>query len=338
MKKIYILVFFLSACTMQNNYFPRPYFPSQHTAKTKADAIKYPYFAMNFGTFFVTDQDSNGRRGDPDSPTADDHRRARQINTLEKHSMLGQMDIVRFVVNHEIFARELLSSPKTFQAAQYASGPVDTINLGDELDHERLLKVLRETVQTVDIVKQQMPHNILALGAVSREHAYVSGNLNRSYILPIVLPNRDKWDEIPYRGEHNSGYIHQAAILFHEIIHNMGFVHDAGRLPSTSLVDGGKMDAVNGAEQIFIKAALEIFENGLDKNKNRLELRNFRDFYPTIHKNQLFTTIADGNYRPVGTRTRGGDNDIVVCILTSDGVYKMGKLPLEDIYGGQQSP
>ena len=337
MKKIYILVFFLSACTIQNNYFPRPYFPSQHTAKTKADAIKYPYFAMNFGTFFVTDQDSNGHR-EGATPTAEENRRARQINTLEKHSMLGQMDIVRFVVNHEIFARELLSSPKTFQAAQYASGPVDTINLGDELDHERLLKVLRETVQTVDIVKQQMPHNILALGAVSREHAYVSGNLNRSYILPIVLPNRDKWDEIPYRGEHNSGYIHQAAILFHEIIHNMGFVHDAGRLPSTSLVDGGKMDAVNGAEQIFIKAALEIFENGLDKNKNRLELRNFRDFYPTIHKNQLFTTIADGNYRPVGTRTRGGDNDIVVCILTSDGVYKMGKLPLEDIYGGQQSP
>ncbi|MGL5955348.1 MAG: hypothetical protein ACRC0X_01895 [Brevinema sp.] len=261
MYKIIVFFIILGACSVQEKS-PRS---NQNPS--------YPFFDILFKGFEVFNQDSN----DPEA-TAQDHINARILTINEKKIMLEALDTVRFIVNTPEFAT--LMKQKEYYAGANFSGVNGIVQQGEVYPNkDRLLNVIRMRKAGVVISKQKIDFEAFALGQLPVDtsgrffNAYVDADdhpFNQETFF-IAFNNRQKWDD-PIFFE-DEGFI--AGVVFHELLHNMGFVHSED-------LDFTK-DTV-----YMLQEVLETLYNNLEwQNKYRTQLAYFRPFYPIINNEWL---------------------------------------------------
>ncbi len=226
---------------------------------------KYPFFNVGIKEFFVSYEEELNI-AENDNPNRD------HITVEQKELMLGNLDIVRFVINTPEFKERVLRGDRHFQSARDATyttpeGKVRELKYGDYYNEGRLLVVLRYAAIQTKIRKYYF-RNAAAMGTVGKclylknydDPAYASDNNW------VGFPSTQNWDEGGYL---QGPYI--ASLLFHEILHNLGFGHRETN------------DPVYGLQGLFD----EVYRDPKWQEKYASELAKFTPYYPIRHKSLL---------------------------------------------------
>ncbi len=241
------------------------------------DDNKYPYLPIKLKEFVVTDKNSTSS-----DATADDNRKSREISIEEKAHVLEAIDIMRFVVNTSEFKDEFFNDIYKFEAAEYGRG-IRTIKKGDYYYKNIIFNMLKNAAITTYIMKDDINGTANALGTLG-PHFYVNvnatnpiieGDKNGDLDLLIMLPNNFYWAE--KNGFYGDKY-KLAEIIFHELIHNLGFNH----LNNSPNEIWNQYDTAEFMEDIF----REVVSKSKFKNKYKSELKQY-NYYQTKYKKFL---------------------------------------------------
>jgi hypothetical protein len=243
------------------------------------DDNKYPYLPIKLKAFEVEDKDSNGY-----NPTDEDHIRARKIDIKEKEYMLKHLDLIRFVINTPEFEAAIFDPDYKFRAGRTATGTYGTIGEGEYYDKTKLLALLKYASITTYFIKTDIGGDATALGKAGRPY-YVDVDLLKNPSkgpwdtdAHILFPNRVDWadGEFGGYGQEFPDNIDIAAIMFHELMHNLGTKHGKAVHPE---------DTSEVMEDIF-RATV----NGAWRKKYGKQVKEY-NYYQIKYKNFLtFTT------------------------------------------------
>lgn len=309
---MFILVFVASSCSIVPKS-PLDLLSSKNTNMSIEEMNKaYPFWNMKLSPFRVDNLNAGtSSAGGSESTDPEMNRNARILNIRSKEVMLERLNIIRFVVNTPEFANLLRT--RTFRSSRNAG----SVKLGDILDNERLVKVLQKASFSSQIRKTKVVRGAIAhanLGAflyLASDETLNNSSFRGWY---VAFANTESWEG------YNTLYI--AGVLFHELLHNMGFNH----LTSD--------DATNGIERVF----LETYEDPKWQRKYKQQLISYQ-YYTKKYANFLQEdSLANQSRQFNGTdlftadQTRSEDsytrnNEIEeICIFYLDGTYKLVKM------------
>lgn len=248
----FLILYFITYCSVQSDEF------SQKKSQ-------YPFWNLHFIGFIVQK---------PDSANPPSHQT--KLIPAEKEIMLRALDTLKFIINSSEFADTVLNTQ--FISSQDMSGPNGTIKTGEEFNNDRLLETIRKNTLSLAIQKSTIKYPILATGTVG-EPLYVLSNhhIANKYAYMIMLQNDVRWDQ--YQDYQNTGKM--ASIIFHEVLHNMGFIH----LPNTNLQNNSikKKDCIYKLQEIVLDIYTKI---SVSPDKMKI-LDDFRPFYELKEKKWL---------------------------------------------------
>lgn len=262
MFKLFVVILFLTSCTVSSS--------SQNPLKNLND--KFPFFDIHLDRFVVFDQDSNAS-----GATSIDNQNAKILTVSEKRIMLNALDTIRFVINTPEFGS--LMKLQTYYAADNFSGPNGMVQKGQPYpSKERLLQVIQQRMASVIIRKEQVPLVAFAVGQLPIEsgrffNAYVASDdnpINHGTFF-VAFNNREKWDSPPFF--QNEAFI--ASVLFHELLHNMGFSH------------AEPLDINRDTVYVLQQVLEAVYNDPAWQNKYAGALRSFRPFYPNLYSSWL---------------------------------------------------
>ena len=313
---LFILVLVASSCSTVVEETPSKPEPPKPEPPSYVDEMdkKYPHWNLKLFDFYVGDTDA-GPYGDGDSPTAEDNKNARIITIREKEIILEKINRVRFVINTPEFANLLRT--KLF----YSSRNDGSVKLGDPMDSERILKVVRRGSFYTQFRKMQVSSGALATATVGT-FLYIADDEELTNVshqgLRVNIPNKWSWERYA-----DDEYMVEA--IFHELLHNMGFNH--------KLAGTGLRDATYGMQQ-------DIFHVIYNDPKWRAKYKNQLESY--LYYNKKYEHFLQADSVPdLGKQFNGTDlftadqtkvgnthnNEIEeVCILYPDGTYKLVKM------------
>ncbi len=250
MKIIWILTFtIMSSCSFVPDS-PMNLLSSQKVGETLSIEEMnrmYPYLNIVLRPFEVQDKDSSVA-----GATELDNMRARQIDAIEKYNILRRVDFMRFVVNTPEFETNLLKGK--FRSARTATGFYGSIKVGDYYDNKRILALLQSLQINTRIGKQPLSGGAVAMGEIGKAF-YVTADSQTSmveqmgYSAFIIFPNGDYWGLGAYNEDNFSDNIYIAGVIFHELLHNIGFIHEEP-------VHG--QDTVYGIQNVFTQTAQDL--------------------------------------------------------------------------------
>ena len=321
MKNIGILIFVvMSSCSFVPNS-PTDLLSSQKVGGTHSIEEMnrmYPYLNTVLRPFEVQDKNSPVY-----GATELDNMRARQIDATEKYNMLRRVDFMRFVVNTPEFETNLLKGK--FRSARTAKGVYGSIKVGDYYDNNRILVLLQSLIINTRIGKQPLSAAAAAVGLLGKP-LYVTANSQNSMVEQmgygafIIFPNRDYWGVGGYNNDNFPSNIYISSLIFHELLHNMGFAHE-------ETLHG--QDTVYGIQNVFVQTA----QDPVWQKKYQRSLKVYQ-YVQTKHKDWLtFTTTptrinvrqgakrTDESYNKNDIELGVSEEQIEVCILNLDGSY-----------------
>lgn len=273
----------------------------------------YPYWNVKLFDFEAANLNA-GWYGPNNTPTPEDHRNAKILNIRSKEIMLEKLNTIRFVVNTPEFG-DLLRT-KTFYSSRTGTGPFGSIKIGDPMDSERLLKIVQKISFYTRIKKTQVPFGAEATANIGK-FLYVAGDEEINNVsfkgLFVQFPNKWSWERYA-----TSPWITE--VLFHELVHNMGFTHD---VPN---------DATYGLHGVFSA----VYNDPKWKKKYKKQLDIFQ-YYTKKYENELQKDTIAGQIKHikqfdnvVATDPQSEytyNNEIEdVCILYPDGTHKLVKM------------
>lgn len=242
---------------------------------------KYLYFPIKLKEFVVTDKDSSS-----EGATEEDNRRAREISIEEKTHILEAISLMRFVINTPEFKTEFDDVAYKFEAAEGGSG-IRTIKKGEYYDKEIVFNMLKNAAITTYILKDDIGFDANALGTlgphfyvnVDAENPVIEGDNDNAPWVPldlvIILPNTIYW--IDTNTIYGDKY-RLAQIIFHEVIHNLGFNH----LNGSPNEPWDQYDTADFMENIF----REVIGKAEWRNKYKTEFEQY-NHYQTKYANFL---------------------------------------------------
>ena len=321
---LFILVLVTSSCSTIPKS-PLDLLSSQNTTSTSVEAMdrRYPYLKVTLRPFQVWDKDSTTPGATPLQ-----NMRARQIDIKEKYNILRRVDFMRFVVNTPEFETNLLNG--VYRSARNVTGSRGVIKVGDIYDNNRILELLQKLIMNTRIGKQPLSSGAAAVGMLGSSF-YVTGESKMNNSAFIIFPNRDYWGEGGYNNDNFPSNIYIAGVIFHELIHNMGFNHE-------DPIHGN--DTVYGIQNMFIKTAQDPKwqkKYGKQLASYKLYQTKYKDWLtfittPTrVHAKQSPIPNNDTYDREypgeLETGQQGPQNEeTVVCILYPDGTHKLVKM------------
>ncbi len=296
MKKLFIVFsVIVISCTVQQTETIRP----------SRQSVTFPGFDIIVKGFIAYAEDS-------DSPfaTDEDNINSRKITVSEKNIVLEALDTIKFTVNTPEF--EELMMAQTYYAGADFSGSLRSVKQGDEYDKEILLQAIKDRIGLVTIRKEQMPFTcVFAMGQLPIDttgrtyNAYVD-DLTHSLSLAnlfISLNNRDQWDSVDFY--HNQGFL--AGVIFHELLHNMGFTH------------ADPLDVNKDTVYILGNVLTAVYNTDEFQEKYETALAAFRPFYPSLFSEYLLTdTIAVSRSREATAGTTMNFSEIDISELFHD--------------------
>lgn len=276
MKKILLIAVFFTSCSISL---------SDKERSLDQKSSSHPFFNINFGGFGVSNENSNGV-----GAQSQDHFNAKRLTVGEKRLMLDALDRIRFVINTPEFAEAMKAN--SYIAGNSFSGPNGNVTKGQAYpDNNRLLKVIQDRIATVVITKASLPRSVFAEGVLPTSgsgsslfffNAYVGADEDplNSGTFRITFHNRSRWNDrefIVNEGfDDSAGFI--PSVVFHEILHNMGFVH-AENLDI-------ERDTVYQLQTVLER----VINDRNWQNRYSAQLAQFRPFYPLKHEEWI---VAD---------------------------------------------
>lgn len=252
-------------------------------------AKQYPYFPVKFHTFGIRYETTIVT---PENTT---------ITTKEKEIMLERLDFVRFVLNTPEFEKNILEA--SIYSDREIKGTKGTVTSGEKFNNRRLLDVLQYNAHSVRIAKAKIAAGAAAQAGVGTPIYVNEKGFNKNKIYTIEFPYVEQWDKGGYLQEN---YI--SGVLFHELLHNMGFSHG----------NSGKPDPVYGIQGVFLKTLTSEFRTKYNK-----KIASFKPFYKTIYKKNMakYDSLSLDNLTTLNT-----DEITEVCVIYEDGTYEIRKI------------
>ena len=261
-----ILAIFISSCSTN----------TEETSKTELDILneKYSYLPIKLKEFAVENKTSPLPNG-------------KEISIEEKAHVLKAIDIMRFVINTPEFRTEVFSDIYEFEAAKSGTGTKRSINKGEYYNKNIVFNILKNAAITTYILKTDIGGDANALGTlgsrfylnVDANNPVVEGDNNNATYNPlallIMLPNTFYWADKD--ALYSDEYV-LAGIIFHELIHNLGFKHLNG---SPNPIDK-QHDTADKMEDIF----MDIVNKTEWRNKYKTELAEY-NYYQKKYKHFL---------------------------------------------------
>ena len=310
MKNIILcILIILSSCSFVPES-PLDLLSSQNTSMSLANMERrYPYFNTKVSSFRVMDEDPGFYHTTPPL-TPERAKESRRISIRGKEAMLNKLSAIRFVINTPEFA-ELLKT-RQFYSSYTKEGPYGSIKKGDPMDSERLLYVLQKVNYQVRINRRAVPQNAAASANVGT-FLYLADDQELANVtfkeLFVNYPNRENWE-----GYSNTPYY--LGILFHELVHNMGFNHH--------LAGTGLADATVGLQNVMA----DVFRDPKWQKKYKKQLESYQ-YYTKKYEHLLQEDTV------VIPAKKFDDTDLFsidqiqteeVCILYPDGTHKLVKV------------
>ncbi len=285
---VFILNIFILSCSSQissknfgddteNNTFNNNTTMPDISSPDYLDALdeKYPYLAINLSAFKVTDKDSP-----LSSATAEDNINSRVITVGEKEHILKAIDIMRFALNTPEFKEEYDNDTYyQFRSSRDYNGTERSIKQFELFDKNIVWAILTNAKITTYILKENIGSTANAIGthgpsfytSINLENPVVEGDKNDNWIvqdLLIGLPNTVLWNDSSklYGDEYEL-----ASIIFHELIHNLGFNHHTR-----------DFDTADTMEDLFYT----VVSKKSWQNKYKDEIENFK-YYRTKYEDFL---------------------------------------------------
>lgn len=235
------------------------------------------------------------------------------LDVHEKRRMLRHLDLLRFTINTPEFATNVLKGTYRSARAVTSRDGKRTLAVGDYLDPQRLLDIVRYRVFPFTIAKQNINAGAAAVGVVGQS-IYLEDFSNPAFRVWswIAFPDREYWNEGGYLQE---GYL--SGVIFHELLHNTGFTHG-----------GPSHDTVYGLQGAYTSTLTKEFYAKYQK-----QIEAFRPFYEELHANELtFTTTIDTPVPPTTPLALShteqhiaahSDDEVVICIVKEDGTHEL---------------
>ncbi|MGL5955082.1 MAG: hypothetical protein ACRC0X_00530 [Brevinema sp.] len=255
-------------------------------------------------------------------PFWDIHVRGFKIDTLgkvidinEKKRIFYLLDLMRFTINTPEFAEAVLKG-NYYSTVNYTSQDGKrSIKINDKLDPKELLNTIRRHAYPVTIRKKNIGS---AAGQASLGTYYLyleepSSKYSKNHWW-IAFPDNQYWNE--------GGYLkdaYAAGLVFHELLHNMGFSHDS-RV-------GNSKEEIRNLQNNF-KAILD--EEFYTKYQKQLDA--FSPFYEQRNANELTFITTDKTPTPPAhplssyrssERIDHEDDEEIICTLNEDGTYEL---------------
>lgn len=260
----YFLCFVLTLC-----FFISCSTKDEHLAMKQS---RFPFWNLTFLGFIVQK---------PNITDPPEHQL--KLIPVEKKIILEALDTLKFIINTSEFSNAVLST--VFISSQDMSGPIATLHIGDRYDNHRLLSVIQKNTLSLAVQKSDLHYPILATGTVGQPLYVLSDNDSANFdAYAIMLQNYVRWDQ--YADYQDTGQL--ASIIFHEILHNLGFIHRANADLQDPIVK--KSDLVYQLQEIVFNVYKD-----LKNNPHRMqELQDFRPFYLWKERKWLnFDTTID---------------------------------------------
>ena len=197
-----------------------------------------------------------------------------------------------------------------------------SVKLGDPMDSERILRVVRRASMYTHFRKVPINVGVVATASVG-PFLYIASDEEltnaSSKNLKVNMPNKWSWEKYA-----NDEYIEEA--IFHELLHNMGFNH--------KLAGTGLRDATYGMQQDVFNV---IYNDSKWRAKYKNQLEGYL-YYTTKYSHFLLKDTVPASARQFnGTdlftidQTSYSDethnNEIEeVCMLFADGTHKLVKM------------
>ena len=228
MKNMWILIFVMIASSCSTT--DKPATPDSSIPNYLEELDKqYPYLPIRLNPFVVEDKIVSK----PDA-TEEDNRSAKKIDIKEKEYMLKHLDLMRFVINTPEFEAAVLDPDYKFRAGRTATGTYGSIREGDHYDKTKLLALLKYASITTYFMKTDVGADAVALGKAGPSYYVDVDLLNNPSKGPwntdalIMFPNREYWADGEYGyGQEFPANIDIVALMFHELMHNLGAKHGA---------------------------------------------------------------------------------------------------------------
>ena len=312
MKKIILFILIiLSSCSFVPES-PLDLLSSQNTTSTSVEEMdrRYPYLKVTLRPFEVHESTLNER--------------ARQIDIKEKRNILEKVEFMRFIINTPEFETNLLKG--TFKSARTSTGYYGTVSWGDTYDNKRILELLQNAHISTRFGKQHLNSGVGGAANLG-PHFYITANSLDSMLAAkgnfIILPNREYWAEGGYLKD---AYI--AGLIFHELLHNMGFNHGGPSHDTVYGVQGVLTATVNAEWRKKYKKQLASYKLYQTKYADWL---TFITTPTRVHAKQspmLNNDTYDREYPgELQVGQQGPQNEeTIVCILYKDGTHKLVKM------------